>query len=217
MNLKIENLIFDFDGTLADTSALVVATMQKTIEEYGLPFRNAEEIKSTIGLRLDDIPKTLWPDKEVSGEKFAELYRKNFRIFKDKVPITLFPGVKDTLAILHEKGYRMAVATSRHHKSVVELSESFGILDYFSSIVGGDDVEQGKPNPESILAILKDNNWEKESSMMIGDMAVDILMGQAAGVHTCGVTYGNGKESVLKNLHPDFLIPEFHDLLKILK
>lgn len=211
------NIIFDFDGTLADTSRLIVATMQKSIEDYGLPYRNAEQIKATIGVRLEEIPSILWPGITGLGEPFAAIYRENFEKLKDEIQVELFPGVKETLALLLDKGCQMAIATSRGHKSVKELTEQLGIRDYFDYMLGGDNVSEGKPNPESIYKILKDMDWNKENTMMVGDMSVDILMGKNAGVSTCGVIYGNGKELELKEAGADFIIPKFDDLMGIVK
>lgn len=213
---RIRNIIFDFDGTLADTSRLIVATMQQTITDYGLPYRNDEQIKATIGVRLEGIPSILWPSFKGPGEPFANLYRKNFEELKHKISVELYPGVKDTLSQLKESGHRMAVATSRSHRSVKELNGQLGIIDYFDFLLGGDDVKEGKPNPESIYRILDKMNWEADETMMVGDMPVDILMGKNAGIKTCGVTYGNGKVLELEESGADFLISTFSNLTDIL-
>lgn len=209
----IRNIIFDFDGTLADTSRLIVSTMKKSIQDADLPFRNEEEIKSTIGLRLEEIPSILWPDFNGIGESFARIYRKNFEILKNQISVELFPGVKETLSRLKESGYRMAIATSRSQRSVVELTQQLDIREDFEYLLGGDNVENGKPNPESILKILKELDWKPDETMMVGDMSVDILMGKNAGIKTCGVTYGNGKEQDLIESGADYIISKFYDLI----
>lgn len=214
---KIQYLIFDFDGTLADTSKLIVATMQKSIEELGLPARSADEIKATIGIRLEEIPSYLWPDIPDIGEKVAAIYRRNFEILKDKIPVELFPGVKETLQHLKGKGIKMAIATSRSRHSVEELTEQLGIRRYFDYLLGGDNVSMGKPNPESIFMILNDMNRDADKSMMVGDMSVDILMGKNARIKTCGVIYGNGKEVELKEAGADCIISDFAKLKDVIQ
>ena len=214
---RIKNIIFDFDGTLADTSHLVVATMQKSIKELGLPFRNDAQIKSTIGIRLEEIPTILWPSKKDISESFAKIYRKNFEELKDIIPITLFPGVKETLLKLKTREYQMAIATSRSHQSVDELTGQFGIKDCFVVVVGGNDVTDGKPNPESINKILAEETWKPNETIMVGDMTVDIIMGKNAGVKTCGVTYGNGKTLDLEKAGADLLISDFSIIPDILE
>lgn len=215
--MAMKNIIFDFDGTLADTAPLIVATMQKSIEDMGLPFRNDDQIKATIGLRLEEIPSNLGYEIENIGETFGSIYRKNFEELKYEIQVRLFEGVKETLTILKEKGYKMAIATSRSQRSVLELTESLGIQEYFDYLLGGDNVLEGKPNPESIFKILKDRNWKIEDTIMIGDMAVDILMGRKAGTKTCGVTYGNGKAAQLKEAGASFIIDSIKALTVILE
>ena len=212
----IKNIIFDFDGTLADTSKLIVATMQKSIQESGLPFRNTEQIKATIGVRLEEIPSILWPSIKEQGEPFASIYRKNFEKLKDEIPVILFPGVKETLSKL-KKYYKMAIATSRSHKSVEELTRQLGIRDCFVYLLGGNDVTEGKPKPESIFKIMSQMDWTAEKTFMVGDMVVDILMGKNAGVKTCGVTYGNGKVFDLEEARADYIISDFSNLTDILQ
>lgn len=213
---EIRNLIFDFDGTLADTSKLIVATMQKTIIDCGLPFLTEDEIKATIGVRLEEIPSILWSDHKNLGELVSSVYRKNFEIFKDEIPVVLFPGVKETLETLKDNGLHMAIATSRSRRSAEELTENLGIRNYFDYLLGGNDVAEGKPNPESVFTIMERLKWKQDETMMIGDMKVDILMGKNAGVRTCGVTYGNGKESELLETSPDHIISSFSQLPSVL-
>lgn len=209
---SVKNIIFDFDGTLADTSKLIVDTMQKTIEELDLPPRSENEIKATIGIRLEEIPSYLWPDVPDLKEKVAKAYRKNFEIIKGKVTIDLFPGVLETIKNLKDQGINLAIATSRSHRSVEELSKQLGIKNYFDYILGGDNVEKGKPDPQSIFKILDESGWRKEDTMMVGDMSVDILMGKNAGIKSCGVTYGNGMEGELRESGADFIIDSFNHL-----
>lgn len=213
---QIKNIIFDFDGTLADTSKLIVSTMQKTIQDYGLPYRDDTQIKATIGLRLEEIPSILWPFFKGLGEPFANIYRKNFNELKNEIHVTLFPGVKETLTKLKGLGYPMAIATSRSYRSVVELSLQLGIKDNFEYLLGGDNVSEGKPDAESIYKIISDMDWKKDETMMVGDMAVDILMGRNAGIKTCGVTYGNAKASDLEEAKADYIISDFSKLMDII-
>lgn len=209
---KINNIIFDFDGTLADTSKLIVATMQKSARDCGLPFRTEERIKATIGVRLEEIPALLWPSFNGLGESFADVYRKNFELLKDTYPVCVFPGVRETLSRLKEKGYKIAIATSRSHRSVEELTNQLGIKDYFSYFLGGNDVSEGKPHPESINKILRETGWKSDETLMVGDMSVDIMMGKNAGIDTCGVTYGNGNRLELEKAGADYIISDFPEI-----
>ena len=204
--MRIKNIIFDFDGTLADTASLIVATMQSCMRDLNLPVRSEEECRSTIGMRLEEIPSRLWPDISNIGERYSQTYRKNFDELKKTFVLECFPGVTETLKRLNAEGYNLAIATSRNRQSLKELLASLGIGDCFHALVAGDDVTEGKPSPEPVLRILLQMGWKPDATLVVGDMDVDILMGKSAGCHTCGVTYGNGSPQELTDAGADKVV-----------
>ena len=212
----IRNIIFDFDGTLVDTAPLIVATIQATIAELGLEAHTDAECRATIGLRLEDVPSVLWPANEVAARDFAGTYRRIFDELKRPLGVTCFPRVIETLDKLHHDGYRMAIASSRSHKSLDEYVKQFGIEDYFDMLIGGDDVEHGKPSAEPVVKILQACGWSANETLTVGDAAVDIMMGHAAGTATCAVTYGNGQRAELSSAAPTLMIDTFDSLTNVL-
>lgn len=213
---RIKNIIFDFDGTLVDTAPLIVKTMQNAIREMNLPDRTVAECRATIGLRLEDIPKVLWPELKDIGTEYARTYRRIFDELKRPLNVSCFPGVVETLGVLHDSGYRMAIASSRSRQSLEEYVELFRLDECFEMLVGGNDVNHGKPDPEPVLSILDAKGWSAGETLVVGDAAVDIQMGKAAGTPTCAVTYGNGTAIELESAHPDFTVSEFSDLNRVL-
>lgn len=217
MTKRISNIIFDFDGTLVDTAPLIVATMQATIAQLGLPEKTDGECKATIGIRLEDVPEALWPEKGSGiGQEFAATYRRIFDELKRPLTVECFPAVLDTLDMLHRAGLRMAIASSRSRKSLEEYVSMFGIADYFDMLVGGNDVTNGKPSPEPVQKILDTCRWQASETITVGDAPVDILMGRGAATYTCAVTYGNGTRRELAATAPDFIIDSFNELSSIL-
>ena len=212
---KIKNIIFDFDGTLADTAPLIVATMQATIEELGLPKRSDAECRATIGVRLEDVPAILWPELP-GADGFAPTYRRIFDRLKRPMDVTCFPGVLQALDTLHSEGYGMAIASSRSRASLEEYVAQFGLEDYFAMLVGGNDVTHGKPSPEPVEKILDSYGWQAGETLTVGDAAVDIMMGRGAETLTCAVTYGNGSRGELAEANPTAVIDAFPDLLTLL-
>lgn len=204
-----KNIIFDFDGTLADTAPLIIATMLATIRELGLPDRTEAECRATIGLRLEEVPAALWPLIPGMGVRYEAAYQRIFAGLKRQVPVVCFPGVADTMSRLHDRGYAMAIASSRNRESLRELAGMFGIDHYLAMLVGGDDVTEGKPSPEPVLTILNAQGWSARETLVVGDAAVDIMMGRAAHCRTCGVTYGNGTVGDLENAGADVIIGSF--------
>ena len=209
---KVRNIIFDFDGTLADTAPLIIATMQAAIRELDLPLRTNEECRASIGLRLEYIPAALWPGLPDLSARYAAAYRRIFDEMKHQLHVTLFPGVSETLRCLKADGINMAIASSRSHGSLVEYVGGFDMSGYFGMLIGGNDVEKGKPAPDPVIKILNTLGWNAADTLVVGDAAVDILMGRSAGTVTCGVTYGNGTRRALAEAGADFIIDRFVDI-----
>lgn len=209
-------IIFDFDGTLADTAALILWTYRKTIRELGADERSDEAVKSTIGLPLREGFRQLFPlfsDKE--WDECVVTYRRIFDENKTKLVPKLFPNVKSTLAKLHELGFIMSVASSRSNASLTEFCEANKLSSFFFLILGADDVTKAKPDPEPVLKTLAALSISPEAAMVVGDMPVDIIMGRRAGCRTVGVTYGNSCPKDLINAGADFVIDEFQALLAV--
>ncbi|MCC8071079.1 MAG: HAD family hydrolase [Bacteroidales bacterium] len=213
MERRIRNLIFDFDGTLLDTAPIILDTMQATIRELGLPARSEAECRATIGLRLEEIGRRLFPDNQEAWETYAPTYRRIFAEHNQPGRAVPFPGVVETIEALAASGYNLAIATSRSHWSLQEFVEQMGWQGVMKQLVGGDDVSRGKPAPDAALKILSEQGWKAEETMMVGDMTYDILMGKAAGLWTCGVTYGNGSRRELEEAGADWVIDRFEELI----
>ncbi|MDE6266677.1 MAG: HAD-IA family hydrolase [Muribaculaceae bacterium] len=214
---NIKHLIFDFDGTLVDTAALIVSTMKAAAKELGLDSRSDADYRSTIGVRLEQVPQILWPENEAAQGQFAHTYRRRFDELSRPLNVECFDGVKETLAWLSDAGFSMAIASSRNGESLREYLKLFGITGYFSVILGGDDVRHGKPSPEPVLTILERCGWSADETLTVGDAPVDIVMGREAGTLTCAVTYGNGKEKELRDEHPCYIISSFETLIPIVE
>ena len=207
--------IFDFDGTLGDSRGLIVKTMMDTFDQMGIERPSVEACIDTIGLPLADcFIVSAHLSREV-GERCADAYRVIFH--QNNVPgaVTPFDGVLDTLQELHRQGKTLAVATSRRHESLDGLLEGFGITELFSAIIGADDVDHAKPDPEPVNKILKNLGFAPDEAIVVGDAPYDILMGRNAGATTCAVTFGNGKLDELKAAGADYVIDYFPDLLRI--
>ena len=206
------NYIFDFDGTLMDTSAVILSTIKATIKEMGLPDKTDEECRSIIGIRTDEAGRYLYPDLNISNKEFAKTFRANYDRLQKEAKETTFPGVIKTLEKLRSDGRRLAIASSRRLASLTEYLNKLGIKHWFDMIVGADSVTKGKPDPEPVLTLLKALGWNADETLVVGDADVDIMMGNAAGCKTCAVTYGNGSITSLKAAQPDYMIDDFRDL-----
>ena len=216
--MNIQLIIFDFDGTIGDTRRNIVTTMQMTIAEIGLPCRSDAECASTIGLPLYGCFEALFPNTDKSIiQQCINTYRRLFQENMQTIKPQTFPKVVETLSALKEKGLTLAIASSRSHASLVELTHDLGISNVISYMIGADDVNKAKPNPEPVLNILEALGYKACQTLVVGDMDVDILMGANAGTKTCGVTYGNGTKKELEEVGADYVIDSIDELIGIVE
>ena len=217
MERDIKLVIFDFDGTLADTKENIILTFQMTMKELGVEIKSRQECAATIGLTLEDAFKVLYPG--MAAEKYILLRDTYRRIFKENRKILvpgLFPEVMETLKELRRKGYLMSIASSRQSPSLQSFLEDMKIAHLFEYAVGGDNVEHPKPAPDAVLQILRHYNLSAEEAFVVGDMPFDINMATNAGVKSCGVTWGNADAAQLKESGANYVIDKMSQLLEIL-
>ena len=217
MERDIKLVIFDFDGTLADTKENIILTFQMTMKELGVEIKSRQECAATIGLTLEDAFKVLYPG--MAAEKYILLRDTYRRIFKENRKILvpgLFPEVMETLEELRRRGYLMSIASSRLSPSLHSFLEDMKIAHLFEYAVGGDNVEHPKPAPDAVLQILRHYNLSAEEAFVVGDMPFDINMAINAGVKSCGVTWGNADAAQLKESGANYVIDKMSQLLEIL-
>jgi len=196
---QIENLIFDLDGTLIDSSDGVVAAVNYSLEQMGEPLQPPERIKPYIGYPLS----TMYPD--FTDKPLDKLYAL-FQVKAAETVIsstTALPGADETVRALHARGFRLAIATTKIKKHLVGIVEQQGWADLFSVLVAGDEVRTVKPDPEAINLTLSRLSCRNSDCYMIGDTENDILAAQAAGVATIGVKSPYGDGSRLRAAGPD--------------
>ncbi len=218
MKGMIKLIVFDFDGTLGDTRAHIFKTMRDTLQILGLPMVTDEAIAATIGIPLGAGFEQLFPglnQEEILHcmKTYREIFEKNKSLF---VPVR-FPGVKRTLAGLKERGYILSVASSRLSRSLNELLQALEIAGYISYVLGADNVEKAKPDPEPVLKTLREMGYDARETLVVGDMPVDILMGARAGAHTCAVTWGNASRTDLEHAGADYIIDKMEDVFRVVE
>ena len=213
MEKDIELIIFDFDGTLADTYELIIKTNQAAMEAMDYPVRDEEAIRATIGLPLEAGIRALYPDlPEEALPQWCATYRRVFDVYKTQYLPVLFPEVKETLEWLRDKGFVLTVASSRQSVSLNAFLRDLGILPCFRYVLGADNVSRAKPDPEPVLKTLRDLGYLADETLVVGDMPVDILMGSRAGAGTVGVTYGNSNRAQLLEAGAGFVLDHFSEL-----
>ena len=214
---RIKLIVFDFDGTLCDTQRNIVTTLKATVKELNLPDKTHEEYISIIGLPLKECFRHLFPflnDKTI--QKCADTYRRIFAQTLANIKPSPFPHVFSTVKLLKQNGYKLTIASSRSHASLVELTKAMGLYEDFELLLGADDVDKAKPDPYPVLKTLQITGCLPEQTIVVGDMPVDVLMGNRAGATTIAVTYGNSNEAALKEVGADYIINDFNQILQII-
>lgn len=209
-------LILDFDGTLANTTNLIVKTLQETLTTEKHSIRSFDECAATIGLPLSEAFKILANVNDARADELATIYRKIFAVNNVPGAVTLYPTVKETLLALKNKGIRLTIATSRARPSLEILLKDLDIFDLISYTLTGLEVPKSKPAPDMVLHTMNHFNLRTEECIVVGDAKVDILMGHNAGVKAIAVNYGNGSEEDLKTANPEHIISEFAQILNFI-
>lgn len=214
MNNNTRIVIFDFDGTLGDTKKVILNTMQATIKELGLPERTDAECQTMIGLPLNAVPEALFPEVGITGEKYANTYRRIFQSYNEEGAVKLFPHVMETLEELRGRRIMMTIASSRSHQTLAEYIENLGLRDTISYVLGAENVKHPKPASDPVDKTLMIFSLRPETCIVVGDTVYDIQMGKNAGCCTIGVSYGNNTREQLEEAGADYVIDDFQDLLK---
>lgn len=208
--------IFDFDGTLADTRLNIVLTMRETMRELRLPEADEAACAATIGLRLRDGFARLLPGvADETLDRCVSTYRRLFDERKRTMPPKPFPGAAELLDALRGRGALLAIASSRSSFTLAPMLRDMGLAGAFDAVVCGDEAERPKPAPDAVLAILRRLDVPPSEALVVGDMPVDVEMGRAAGVRTCGVLWGNATREQLAAAGADFLAATMDDILAL--
>lgn len=181
--------IFDWDGTLMDSTARIISCMQETARIADLPIPTVAAIKSIIGLSMDTVIDKMFPGAETHRRKFlTDTYREQY-VELDSTPSPLFNGSLGLLNWLRERDILMAVATGKARAGLNRALESVELLNYFEFSVCADEA-MSKPHPEMILRLLEQTGKTIDETIVIGDSVHDLGMASNAGVDSIGVTSG---------------------------
>ena len=215
---KFDTVVFDFDGTIADTNNLIINSWQAVFRARTGNEGPLEMILSTFGEPLYYTMEKLFPDFDV--EESVDIYRGyQKKIFLEEIEI--FPGMKELITSLKEKGYKVGIATSRLRESTLMGINKFGLADSIDALVTVEDTTKHKPDPEPALICLDKLGSKAETSIMIGDSSYDMGCGKNAGMTTVLVGWSEVAKSGVENIYdfftPDYIIEEAEDLWKILE
>lgn len=217
----LDLLVWDLDGTLIDSSADLVASVNAALvgmEREPLPEALIGRYVGDGAAMLMQRALGLAPPLDGAAQTLAarglELFLDHYADHKLDHTM-LYPGVAQGLASLHAAGYQMAVLTNKPIRPSVAIVEGLGIAGCFRQVYGGDSFERKKPDPIGLHAIMNAAGAAASVTAMIGDSAVDVRTGRAAGCWTCGVSYGFSPEA-MRAAAPDAVADDFTRLARSL-
>jgi len=214
--MKVENILFDLDGTLTDPRVGITRCIQYALEKLGRPVPPADDLLWCIGPPLrESLHKLLSPNTD-QAETALSFYRERFNAvgkFENKV----YPGIVEILDGLNAQGVRLFVATSKPVVFALDIIRHFSLLPFFTRIYGseldGDLTDKGA----LIAHILRNETLAAKKTLMVGDRSFDIRGAKKHGIRSLGVTYGYGTRKELIEAGADYIADSPREILETAK
>ena len=210
MKRPIELVMFDLDGTLADTGRDLADAVNHTRAHFDLEPLPEALVHTHVGRGVEHLLRHSLP--EDSADHFAEVMRVFLARYEGHLldKTILYPGVHEILDYF--RGKRRVVVSNKMHRLTVAVLRGLGVEKQFDAILGGDSAAEKKPHPALIHDALDRFGILPTDAVIVGDGDTDVEAGRRAGVITCGVTYGLGNKEGLIAAQPDVLIDALAEL-----
>jgi len=208
--IAVDLIVFDLDGTLADTLPDLTAAANFACRRLDLPEHPPEAVRGMIGggeLKL--IQRLVGPGHQDRVEECLQLYLDYYSRHNGDLT-RLYPGVAETLARL--AGKKLAVLSNKLQRLTQQTLEALNLTRFFVAIRGGGSQIPLKPAPDHLSALMTDLGVGPSRTLMVGDKTADIQAGRGAGAFTAAVTYGYGDVDSLTAAAPDILLSRFSQL-----
>jgi phosphoglycolate phosphatase len=197
--VKYPLIVFDWDGTIIDSSSTIAECIRQSAADMGLPVPDRERASHVIGLGLHDSLRIAVP--ELAPERYSEfvsLYREHFLAREDSM--RLFAGMKELLLELR-KDHALAIATGKSRRGLDRALDASGLRPLFSASRCADETNP-KPHPAMLLELMEQCSMKRNELLMVGDTSHDLEMARSAGVDAVAVTYGAHAERGLRACGP---------------
>ncbi|MBJ9978187.1 HAD family hydrolase [Pseudomonas sp. S75] len=211
MRTPYELLIFDWDGTLADSIGRIVESVNVAAKRAGHAPSAEAAVKGIIGLALDEAISVLYPQLDARAVQAFRQHYADVYTALDQQPSPLFEGVRESLEAFRAQGYRLAVATGKARRGLDRVLKANGWERYFD-ITRAADETRGKPHPLMLQEILAHCQVEPAAALMVGDSTFDLQMASNAGMHSVAVGYGAMPLQALAEFGPQVCIEHFSQL-----
>lgn len=203
-------VLFDFDGTLADSYPAIAASVNHVRAGRGLPPLSVEEVKRHVGRG----PEYLLAHTVPGGDLAVDI--PCYRAHHPSVMVAgtqLLPGAANVIQSLHRAGKRIGLCSNKPRLFSHDLLRHLNLADYFSVILGPEDVPRPKPAPDMLLTAVARLGLSNAEALYVGDMVVDVETARAAGLTVWVVPTGSNIRAELETARPDRLLENLADLI----
>jgi phosphoglycolate phosphatase len=211
--MPIKLVIFDLDGTLADTLEDITSSLNTTLAAFGLPARQMKEVRKMVGGGVERlVEQAVGPQNlSMAGEVLARYTREYSEHIVDAT--RLYPGVREMLENL--RGFKKAVISNKRTEPSTRILRGLGIEGHFDLVAGADIVPEKKPSPKPVLYVLEKLGASPGEAAIVGDSAFDAEAGRKACLKcVVGVTWGYGDKEELRDA--DYVIDRMDKLVAVL-
>jgi phosphoglycolate phosphatase len=216
MGLKnIQNLIFDLDGTLVDSSQTISASVEFAVSGVGVNSIERTAIKSLIGASLLDIFRKEYGMTDGQAQTAIDLYRKHYDSL-DQAGTFVYDNIPDVLPRLQTAGYRLFIATVKPTRVAEKVLSDLGLRSWFNGVAGSSMDSKRRDKSSIISHALKKFDLDPLRSMMIGDRKQDITGARENGLRALAVTYGFGSREELNSARPDYIVDHSREIVSLL-
>ena len=211
--MRFKAVLFDWDGTLYDSIGASFKIYEELFKKYANLNLTCDYFRKTFIVNyhqyylMHGIPESKWDEVDNHWLK---------RFHEMEKDIHLFPGVKELLGRLKEKGMRIGLVSNGTGGRIKKEMDKNGIREYFDAVITDDEIKDFKPNPVGVREALKVIHVDAKDSLYVGDMAEDVQAGRNAGTSTAAVTWGAHSLDRLKPAKPDYILDSVCELLGVL-
>lgn len=214
--MKYKLVIFDWDGTLMDSTGRIVSSMLTAAQQAELPVPSAEAVRDIIGLSMEPAFVKLFGMQHADkGPTLLEYYKQAY-VHEDDTPSPLYKGAVELLEQIKHSDALSAVATGKARRGLERVWTESKIKPYFSASRCGDEA-QSKPDPDMLRQLLQELDVSSQHTLMVGDTSYDMAMAQALDMDRVGLTHGAHNVEKLKHCQPNFIAEDLPALSRWLK
>lgn len=201
-------IVFDWDGTLMDSTGHIVSCMRQAITKLDLAPLADDKISHIIGLGLHEAVQTLYPDGNAAlWSSLADCYRQTWLSSPEETP--LFDNARELLNSLAEQEIMLGVATGKSRRGLDKVLKATGLGDVFVATRCADECHS-KPHPQMLMELMDFTGTNGHDVIMIGDTEFDLMMAKNAGAHSLGITHGAHEEAKLLACDPQAIVHDLH-------